>query len=55
MLTPQEFEEVMNRIELWSYETDDVINEDSHTYSPSSKVCDVENITEILKNFVLPF
>ena len=55
MLTPKEFKEVMDKIELWSYETEVSVNESENTYCPSDVVCNLENIYEVLKEFTLPF
>ena len=51
MLTHEEFEEIMKEISYYSYDTDDTVNEDEHTYSPSETVCSVSEIKEILKRY----
>lgn len=55
MLTPEELEEVMKKIKLYSYDTDVVVNDSEGTYSPSECVCDIDNIYDILKDFTSPF
>lgn len=45
----------MEKLTLYSYDTEVTINEDEGTYSPSDTVCNVETIEDILKEFTLPF
>ena len=52
MLTPEEFIEIMKKISLWSYDTELIVNESEDTYRPSEEVCNLDDIEEILTEYI---
>ena len=52
MLTPEEFIEIMKQISLWSYDTELTVDESENTYCPSKEVCSLDNIEEILTEYI---